>query len=288
MILAPYGVIQMSFGTPHEDSPLDAPPLPGSVGILVVDEDPAFQLGLKTFLREYVGFEKVFTAHSGQEALDFIQAEPSIEVVTLDYRMPGMTGIEVLRNLQTQATRPLAILMITGYPSDELEAEFHSLRSDRLFTTHFLPKPVEFERLEHLVLEAHEEVVAAKRPVLDESTVATTPKVDEETPSPLSGIDEKFEDQASRLAAIEDELRNLRGKWRGDFWKLAFLALLFWLATQFGLIQKLEPHWNKIKETVSASFKYNSASERKNSPRVTPGATNERDEPETPESGRPL
>src|SRR5690606_14494428 len=134
--------------------------------VLIVDEDPAFQLGLKTFLREYVGFEKVFIARGGQEALDFLRAEPSIDIVSVDYRMPEMSGIELIRALGDLLDRPVAVLMITGYPSEELEAEFHSLASEKLLASHFISKPVQFEKLEHLVLEAREEVLEARQRAL--------------------------------------------------------------------------------------------------------------------------
>jgi CheY-like chemotaxis protein len=247
----------MSFRLPHEDSPLDAPPLADMAAILVVDEDPAFQLGLKTFLREYVGFEKVFVARNGQEALDFVRAEPSIEVLTLDYRMPGMNGIEVLNALQSQATRPLAVLMITGHDSEELEAEFRSQGSEFVLTTHFLTKPVQFEKLEPVVLAAHEEVIATKRRLRERELAAAATLAPPETPaesaptaSAPTELTVLLDQQNERLASVERELKAQCGKWRGDFWKLAFVLLLIWLAGQFGLLQKAEPHWAKAKAAV--------------------------------------
>jgi CheY-like chemotaxis protein len=239
----------MSFRLPHEDNPLDAPPLADMASILVVDEDPAFQLGLKTFLREYVGFEKVFTARSGQEALDFIRAEPSIEVVTLDYRMPVMNGIEMLASLRAQADRPVALIMITGQPSDELKSEFLAQGNDFVITTHFLTKPVQFERLEPIVLAAHEEVIAAKRRLREKEASGSGQGIAEAlvTSPDLVG---RLDAQGERLAALEAELRAQRGKWRGDFWKVAFVLFLFWLAGQFGLVQKVEPHWAEAKAAV--------------------------------------
>lgn len=239
----------MSFRLPHEDSPLDAPPLADMASILVVDEDPAFQLGLKTFLREYVGFEKVFTARSGQEALDFIRAEPSIEVVTLDYRMPVMNGIEMLTALRAQANRPLAVIMITGQPSEELQSEFLAQGNDFVIATHFLTKPVQFERLEPIVLAAHEEVIVAKRRLREKEAAGSGSGIvgTGETSPDLAG---RLDAQSERLAALESELRAQRGKWRGDFWKVAFVLFLFWLAGQFGLVQKVEPHWERAKAAV--------------------------------------
>lgn len=291
----------MSFRLPHEDSPLDAPPLADMAAILVVDEDPAFQLGLKTFLREYVGFEKVFVARNGQEALDFVRAEPSIEVLTLDYRMPGMNGIEVLTALQSQATRPLAVLMITGHASEELESEFHAQGNELILTTHFLTKPVQFEKLEPVVLAAHEEVIATKRrlrerelaaaaaasanAVADEPATATGS--DPSAPSDLASL---VDQQNERLAAVEKELRAQRGKWRGDFWRLAFVLLLFWLAGQFGLLQKAEPYWAKAKAAVWHQvdlWKATRAASTKSSPPAAP-APAETAAPAIESPGQPL
>jgi hypothetical protein len=60
----------------------------------------------------------------------------------------------------------------------------------------------------------------------------------------------RLDAQSERLAALESELRAQRGKWRGDFWKVAFVLFLFWLAGQFGLVQKVEPHWAQAKVAV--------------------------------------
>ncbi len=242
----------MSFHPPHEESPLASPPLAHAAAILVVDEDPAFQLGLKTFLREYVGFEKVFTARSGQEALDFVRAEPSIEVVTLDERMPGMSGLEVIDALRALATHPLAVLMITGHGSEELEKEFHARGSDLLLTTHFLTKPVRFEKLEPVILAAHEEVLAAQRRRNEVQKQSAEP----ESASPAEArsfaeLAQRIDAQSEQIAGLEREVTAQRKKWRSDFWKLAFVVLLFWLAGQFGLLQRLEPHWTKAKETIT-------------------------------------
>jgi YesN/AraC family two-component response regulator len=130
-------------------------------GILIVDEDPAFQLGLKTFLKEYVGFEKVFTARNGKEAIELIGKEPSIELLTVDFQMPVMDGIEMLKLLQFNAPRPLGVTMITGFPSEELKREYAGLSSSRLLARHLLSKPVEFEKLEPIILESYQEVKKA-------------------------------------------------------------------------------------------------------------------------------
>lgn len=266
----------MSFPSSHDKSPLDAPPFTGDSAVLIVDEDPAFQLGLKTFLREYVGFEKVFIARGGQEALDFLRAEPSIDIVSVDYRMPEMSGIELIRALGDLLDRPVAVLMITGYPSEELEAEFHSLASEKLLASHFISKPVQFEKLEHLVLEAREEVLEARQRALAAEEEQNAALPESATPDLVLA---KLDQHTERLDGLEGELKKQRGKWRSDFWKIAFVLFAFWLAGQFGLLQKVEPHWSQLKETIRESV-----SSFSRSVRPGPAAPTETG----PDSGTPL
>ena len=260
----------MSFNRSNDESPLDAPPFTGNSAILIVDEDPAFQLGLKTFLREYVGFEKVFIARSGQEALDFIRAEPSIDLVTVDYRMPGMNGIELIDALAALVERPLAVLMITGYPSDELESEFHSRGSETLLTSHFISKPVQFEKLEHVVLAAHDEVIDARERALAAKEAQVDAVATASPEGDLHLLSSKLDEQSARLGELENELKRQRGKWRSDFWKVAFVLFAFWIAGQFGLLQKVQPHWAKMKEAISASFSFRPVPKRTELPKASP------------------
>jgi len=260
----------MSFNRSNDESPLDAPPFTGNSAILIVDEDPAFQLGLKTFLREYVGFEKIFIARSGQEALDFIRAEPSIDLVTVDYRMPGMNGIELIDALAALVERPLAVLMITGYPSDELESEFHSRGSETLLTSHFISKPVQFEKLEHVVLAAHDEVIDARERALAAKEAQVDAVATASPEGDLHLLSSKLDEQSARLGELENELKRQRGKWRSDFWKVAFVLFAFWIAGQFGLLQKVQPHWAKMKEAISASFSFRPVPKRTELPKASP------------------
>lgn len=249
----------MSIGLPDEASPLTAPPSPGSAAILVVDEDPAFQLGLKTFLREYVGFEKVFAARSGPEALELIEREPSIDIVTLDYQMPGMNGIEVLERLRESSPRTLSVIMITGYPSEELEDEFRSFSSPSLLATRFLAKPVEFEKLEPIVLKAHEELLAARRATKPKTPVIQLDQPKAPEPSPgesthLVALSDEVALQRAQLEEIQREVRHLRRRWRCDFCLVALLVAACWAGVHFGWFEKLEPQWEKLKGSVSEVF----------------------------------
>jgi CheY-like chemotaxis protein len=79
--------------------------------ILIVDDERQVVLALSRLLRRH-GFA-VECAHSGAEALSLLERFDPHVVIT-DYRMPGMNGAEVLR--EVLHLRPQAIrLLISGY-----------------------------------------------------------------------------------------------------------------------------------------------------------------------------
>lgn len=80
--------------------------------ILVVDDEENIRQLYKEELTEE-GYE-VYLAGSGEEAIILVeQVQP--DLVTLDVRMPGMDGIEVLRALK-EKKRDLPMIMCTAYP----------------------------------------------------------------------------------------------------------------------------------------------------------------------------
>lgn len=124
--------------------------------ILIVDEDRSFCLGLETFLKEFVGFQQVYVAANGLEALELLREHPSIEMVTLDSQMPEMDGMTFLERLKDGDFPRLAVVMITGNPSEDLEEQFKAMSSERLLTEHFLEKPVDFNDLESVIVQSYE------------------------------------------------------------------------------------------------------------------------------------
>ncbi|HEY3347497.1 MAG TPA: response regulator [Nitrospirota bacterium] len=80
--------------------------------VLVVDDEEHMRLLFREELVEE-GYE-VFLAADGAEAIRMVD-EVHPDVVTLDIRMPGMDGIEVLRVLK-EKNRDLPMIMCTAYP----------------------------------------------------------------------------------------------------------------------------------------------------------------------------
>ncbi len=103
--------------------------------VLLVDDEEDFVEMLSLRLQE-LG-EKVTVAYSGQEGLDTLANTP-IDVVILDIKMPGMDGIETLKEIKKQF--PLVeVIMLTGHGSTETAVE-----GMKLGAFDYLMKPANF------------------------------------------------------------------------------------------------------------------------------------------------
>ena len=263
------------------------------VGILVVDEDPAFQLGLKTFLKEYVGFENVFTARNGNEAIDLIEDEDTIELLTLDYQMPGMDGIELLKHLREDAPRPLGVVMITGFPSEELKKNYANCTTSTLLTKHFLSKPVEFEKLEPIILDCYEELKKAQQ-----LTQTMTSEPEEQEPEEINAMAlaatnrellAKFDLLEEKLEANTRALREMSKSngcvsFVGDIVKLLVAAgLIFW-AWNAGLVEKVKA-WSSelLSKPAPAKVESKETASEESKPEAEPAPTPKAEPAPTPE-----
>jgi two-component system, NtrC family, response regulator HydG len=86
------------------------------LSILVVDDYPLYLNNLASVL--HINGFKVHKAHSGAEALEFLEAHP-VDILLTDIKMPGMNGVELYR--ETKKIRPaIAAVLMTAYAEDEL------------------------------------------------------------------------------------------------------------------------------------------------------------------------
>jgi DNA-binding NtrC family response regulator len=114
--------------------------------ILIVDDD---KLTRETLSRALSDTYTTFAVGSGVEALELLQSEP-ISVVLADLVMPGMGGMELLENINKLEHRPMVIL-ITGQGTVDSAVE-----AMKKGAYDYLPKPINIDRLEVLILKAVE------------------------------------------------------------------------------------------------------------------------------------
>jgi signal transduction histidine kinase len=120
--------------------------------LLIVDDErgPAESLRM-IFKPSY----NVFTASGGQQALDILQSTP-IDVVTLDLRMPVMSGVEVMERIK-EFDPDIEIIVVTGYSS--LDSAIRGLRQG---VFDYISKPFDVPQVSDLVRRA----VARRRATL--------------------------------------------------------------------------------------------------------------------------
>jgi len=106
--------------------------------VLLVDDEKDFVEMLSLRLNEVE--EKVTVAYSGKECLETLKKK-EIDVVILDIKMPGMDGIETLREIKKRF--PLVeVIMLTGHGSTETAVE-----GMKMGAFDYLMKPADFDDL---------------------------------------------------------------------------------------------------------------------------------------------
>jgi putative two-component system response regulator len=78
--------------------------------ILVVDDESGPRESLRMILKPIYD---VHTASNGQDAINFIRRE-NVDLVTLDLKMPGLSGIDVLREIK-KIRNDIEVVIITGF-----------------------------------------------------------------------------------------------------------------------------------------------------------------------------
>jgi DNA-binding response OmpR family regulator len=107
--------------------------------ILIVDDDIEICNVLNRFLSKK-GYE-VYTALNGLSAINKVK-EVRPHIVLLDIRMPGVDGIEVLKEIK-KVDPAVGVIMVTGV-TDEEEAR----KTLELGAYDYMTKPIDFNYLE--------------------------------------------------------------------------------------------------------------------------------------------
>jgi CheY-like chemotaxis protein len=125
----------------HEES--DSPIAPMQATVLVVDDDPDVRQFFVETLQTF-GYH-VLEAEDGYAGLSVL-AKSSPHLAIVDYAMPGLTGVEMVRELRLK--RPdLPILFASGYAETaEIEEELDE-------NTSVLRKPFEISKLQQVISE---------------------------------------------------------------------------------------------------------------------------------------
>ena len=113
--------------------------------LLVDDESEFLDTLVKRIKKRSVN---AYGVASGEEALAFLNQQP-MDVVVLDVRMPGMDGIQALREIK-QRHPLIEVIMLTGHASLEVAIEGMELGA-----FDYMMKPIEIDELLYKLQDAY-------------------------------------------------------------------------------------------------------------------------------------
>ena len=122
-----------------------SPPPTGSARILIVDDDRAQRSLLETFLQAQ-GYQ-THSAASGEAALQLLLEEKFAMMIS-DVRMPGMSGLEMLRRVR-QKHPDLPVLLVTAFA--DIRSAVTAMRDGAV---NYLAKPIDLDELINSVRKA--------------------------------------------------------------------------------------------------------------------------------------
>lgn len=136
------------------------------VKVMVVDDEVLFVETLsKRLAKRNLG---VVRAYSGLEALEKLAQEDDIDIVVLDVKMPGMTGIDTLKEIKK--SYPLVeVIILTGHASVS-----SAIEGMKLGAFDYLLKPCDMDQLMAKIAEAEAKKARHEEKILEAQMIEMT------------------------------------------------------------------------------------------------------------------
>src|SRR6185295_12677693 len=156
--------------------------LAGRTRLLIVDDDEKFVRLLRDYLEPF-GYQ-IDTAHDGREGLAKA-LEGEYAALILDIMLPGLNGLDLLRELRRESQVPVIMLTALGDEPDRIAGL-------EIGADDYLPKTF-----------STRELLARLRAVI-RRTIVTAKQQDNAQPAPIS-VGGLWVDPAARLASLDDQ-----------------------------------------------------------------------------------
>ena len=103
------------------------------IQVLIIEDEPSVADAIRLILEEN-GYEAV-SVETARAGIDECRRRP-FDVIITDFRLPDMSGLDVLRQLREEDSAHPAVIVITAYPTPHLHSEATGLGAIEV-----LPKP---------------------------------------------------------------------------------------------------------------------------------------------------
>ena len=114
--------------------------------VLIVDDSKIVCDGLQQMLINIANVEIVGQVNNGKDAIATI-SESKPDVVILDIRLPGLSGIDVLKDIRNKKL-PIRVIMLTNYTYPQYRKKCKELGAD-----YFFDKVAEIEEIPNVIAE---------------------------------------------------------------------------------------------------------------------------------------
>ncbi|MBD3306757.1 response regulator [candidate division KSB3 bacterium] len=111
--------------------------------ILVVDDEESSRESVERMLREE--HYTVLCAENGEQALQLLHQHPHVDLILTDMRMPGMSGLDLLKKVRT-IHENIRVIIVTGF--GEIESYIEAMSSGAV---EYVSKPFKMNELKLIV-----------------------------------------------------------------------------------------------------------------------------------------